>query len=226
MFFAAAKQNTCAAYPYWPRAAILETAALIKDPEALCKKILSAQNISDIERDQTLFDWLEGFSDALKKVLEHPEFKEYLAWENEWIAIQDKKHADDISIIGKWLEICVSKYGSPVRNIRLVINPIKCVYSADYHMVDDSFIYTSGTLRRDSVLHEFLHHLLHPYVAAGAGLIAQTPVQYPDLDASYYSAGALNAFEEHAVRTLTGMILKNDLPNALDAFIYDIARRH
>lgn len=225
-FFAHAKQNTCAVYPYWPRAAILETAALLKDPESLRKNIFSATNISDAERDKTLWDWLEGFSSALKKVMEHPRFKEYLIWENEWIAIQGKKHADDMSIIGKYLEICVSKYGSPVRNIKLVINPIKCVYSADYHLADDSFIYTSGILRRDSVLHEFLHHLLHPYVTASADIITRNPVQYPGVDASYYSAGALNAFEEHAVRTLTDMILKNELPHTLDAFIYDIALRH
>ena len=197
LFFAGVKQNTCEVYPYWPRAAILETASFylspdrshIRDYDALRNQIMNATNIGDLERDQRLWDWIADFPTALSDVLACDAFKNYLEWEQEWLATQNAKHKAALRVIKNCLDVCVSKYGSPVQDIRIVINPIKCVYSADFHMDGNCFIFCSGMFRTESVIHEFLHHVVHPAVMDIADTVATTKRIYPGVDESYYLSG-------------------------------------
>ena len=61
-FFAKARQSGCEVYPYWPRAAMMETAtffidlpnARFADFDGYKSAICSAKNISDAERDESL----------------------------------------------------------------------------------------------------------------------------------------------------------------------------
>lgn len=233
-FFAGVKQNTCEVYPYWPRAAILETASFylspdrshIRDYDALRNQIMNATNIADRERDQKLWDWITGFPTALSEVLACDAFKNYLEWEQKWLATQNTKHETALRVIKNCLDVCVFKYGSPVQNIRIVINPIKCVYSADFHMDGNSFIFCSGMFRTESVIHEFLHHVVHPAVMDIADIVATTKRIYPDVDESYYlsgdNAGRLNAFEEYAVRVLTTDVMNNKFPNDLISYLKEL----
>lgn len=226
-FFYGIKQNTCEVYPYWPRAAILETASFYLSPDhlqfreydAFRKRIMSAGNIADDERDQALWTWIADFPIALSKVLESDAFQHCLEWENRWIAEQNVKHEKELRLVQSCLDMCVSKYGSPVREIQIVIDPIKCVYSADYHLAGNRFIFCSGDFRLDSVIHEFLHHVVHPAVMAHKDMVLARERKYPDIDPSYYlsgdNAGRLNAFEEYAVRELTKDILAMNFPESL-----------
>lgn len=226
-FFRGIKQDTCEVYPYWPRAAILETATFYLSPDylqfreydAFHERIMSAGNIADDERDQALWTWIADFPAALSKVLESSAFQCYLEWENKWIAEQNVKYEKELHLIQSCLDMCVSKYGSPVRDIQIVIDPIKCVYSADYHLAGNCFIFCSGDFRLDSVIHEFLHHVVHPAVMAYENVVLENRREYPGIDASYYlsgdHSGQLNAFEEYAVRELTKDILAMDFPERL-----------
>ncbi len=234
-FFAAVKQDTCEVYPYWPRAAILETAsfylssdhAIFRDFDEFCYRIMSASNIADNERDQRLWDWIEDFPASLSEVLSCNAFKDYLKWEQEWLASQNKQHEANLRIIKNCLDVCVSKYGSPVRDIQIVINPIKCIYSADYHLDNDCFIFCSGAFRVESVIHEFLHHVVHPVVVEIADLVMTAKRTYPEIDESYYlsgdKAGRLNAFEEYAVRMLTMDVINGDYPDELISYLRGIS---
>jgi len=233
-FFAKVKQNTCEVYPYWPRAAILETTSFylspdrshIRDYDALRNQIMNATNIADRERDQKLWNWITGFPTALSEVLACDAFKNYFEWEQKWLATQNTKHEAALRVIENCLDMCVTKYGSPVQNIRIVINPIKCVYSADFHMVGNSFIFCSGMFRTESVIHEFLHHVVHPAVIDIADIVATAKRIYPGIDESYYlsgdNAGRLNAFEEYAVRVLTADVMNNKFPDDLISYLKDL----
>ncbi len=103
-FFSEIRQNTCAVYPYWPRAAMLETATFYVDLLQICfndfeaykNKIISAQNISDQERNQAFWDWVLQFPQALKNILQSKQFSNYLEWENTWILEQNKKYQADV----------------------------------------------------------------------------------------------------------------------------------
>ena len=72
-FFSGAKQDTCDVYPYWPRAFMMESASFFlndnntgfQDFETLRRKILTAGNISESERGESLWCWLEGFPGRL-----------------------------------------------------------------------------------------------------------------------------------------------------------------
>ncbi len=97
-FFCDVKQNTCEVYPYWPRAAMLETATFYIDSlreqftdfNAYKNSIMSAKNILNIERNQLFWDWIIKFPKTLKLVLQSNSFSRYLKWENDWIAEQNE----------------------------------------------------------------------------------------------------------------------------------------
>lgn len=210
-FFAGARQMTCEAYPYWPRAAILETATFYLRPDCagyesfdgFHDQIMCAGNIAENERGIELWSWLAEFPNALKTVLESSGFEDYLKWERQWISGQNYAHEKELSLIRACVDKCVKQYHSPVQSIQIIINPIKCVYSADYHMRGNCFIFSSGALNAGAVVHEFLHHVLHAHILLLKEQITQTPHQYPGLESSYYltgdDAGKCNAFEEFAV---------------------------
>lgn len=230
-FFSCTKQRTCEIYPYWPRAAILETASFylrddnsaFNDYELFREYIMSLCNISASERDDSLWSWIANFPGALRAVIENDNFSEYMIFEKEWLAEQNYTHRDELSLIKKCLEICRSQYNSPVQDIKICINPIKCVYSSDYHLVGSSFIFTSGAFRVDSIIHEFLHHVVHPLVEREKTLILKNKPIDMYLDESYYLSGSdsgiLNAFEESVVRLLTEKIMNHEYPENLLTFV-------
>ncbi len=229
-FFSEVRQNTCEVYPYWPRAAMLETATFYMDLPRACfvdfdtykSNILSAKNISDIERNETFWNWILQFPTALKDVFQSNCFSRYLEWENAWIEDQNKKYQNELRRIEDILVLCKEKFNSPFQSIQVVLNPIKCAYSADYHWKDQTFIFCSGALSEESVIHEFIHHSVHPVVENRKDEILHCNFVNPDLDDSYYLSGSqtgkLNAFEEYMVRKLTDRILNGAVPENLDAF--------
>ena len=229
-FFLDVKQNTCEVYPYWPRAAMLETATFYIDlPQeqfvdfnAYKNSIMSAKNISDIERNHLFWDWIIQFPKALKLVLQSNSFSRYLKWENDWIVEQNLKYKKELERIRNILAFCKEKFKSPIQNIQVVLNPIKCVYSADYHLKDNNFIFCSGSLREEAVIHEFIHHIVHPIVENRKDEILCCNFTNLDIDTSYYlnndEVGILNAFEEYMVRVLTDAIVSGHVPETLDVF--------
>lgn len=233
-FFGAVKQTTCVVYPYWPRAAILETAAfflntansVFADFNAFKKKIMSANNISDIERGSALWEWIKDFPDSLNQVICDSNFQSYFEWEKDWVKQQNIIYAENLCIIQAYLDMCAKLYSSPIKKVSIVLNPIKCAYSADYHINGDCFIFCSGAFRKESVIHEFLHHVVHNTVIFHSEAVLHNCSDYPGIDCSYYLAhdkiGRLNAFEEYFVRTLTESVASENPPKSLDGFIDEL----
>lgn len=230
-FFSETKQDTCDIYPYWPRAAMLETATFyirpdmtdFADVEMYQDFIMSAGNISDEERNHSFWEWVALFPSELKKVLLSDSFKNYMNWENPWIQQQNVVHEKNLRLLKSCIDFCIELYPSPVKSVRLVLSPIKCVYSSDYHMVGECFIFSSGAFKIESVIHEFLHHIVHPTVLKYKNKILAYTSQYEGIDPSYYLTGnddgKLNAFEEFLVRSLAKTFLCNIPPTDLDKYI-------
>ena len=190
------------------------------DFNAYKNSITSAKNISDVERNQSFWDWIIKFPKALK--LGSNSFSRYLKWENSWIVAQNQKFKKESERIRDILALCKEKFKSPIQNIQVVLNPIKCVYSADYHLKDNNFIFCSGSLREESVIHEFIHHIVHPTIENRKDEILCCNFTNLDIDPSYYlnndEVGILNAFEEYIVRALTDAIVSGNVPESLDVF--------
>lgn len=225
-FFAQTRQTTCEVYPYWPRAALLETATFHltadgsawRDRSGLTRAIAAMSNIADNERDAAFHAWLDGFPAALTQILHSAAFRRYMAWEQEWLAAQNRLHNDELTRLGALLSDCRTRYASPVQQVHIVLNPIKCIYSADYHLAEGCFVFSSGRFQPTSIVHEFLHHAVHPVVSAHQAEIP--PREYPGLDRSYYAAGPANAFEEHMVRRLTDAVLADRPPEDLEDYLH------
>lgn len=230
-FFSETKQDTCDVYPYWPRAAMLESATFYIRPDMndftdikmYQDFIMSAGNISDEERGSSFWEWIVHFPRELKKVILSDSFKNYMKWENQWIKQQNILHENQLEFLKSCIDFCVKNYCSPIKSVQLVLSPIKCVYSSDYHIVRDRFIFSSGTFKIDSVIHEFLHHVVHPTVTKYKKHILAGKQKYKNIDASYYLAGdesgRLNAFEEFLVRSITEKIKEGSFPTDLEAYI-------
>ena len=230
-FFSEIKQNTCAVYPYWPRAAMLESATFYIHPdmndftdiEKYRDFIMSAGNITDDEKGPSFWEWIILFPRELKKVLLSYSFKNYMKWENQWIQQQNILHKNQLEFLKSCMDFCVKYYYSPIKSVQLVLSPIKCVYSSDYHIIGDCFLFSSGAFKIDSVIHEFLHHVVHPTVTKCKSYILAGKQKYKDIDASYYltgdESGRLNAFEEFAVRSLTKKFQEGIFPTDLEMYI-------
>ena len=237
-FFSGTKQQTCEVYPYWPRAFILEAATFFlndsrtvyRDIEGLRRRIFSAGNITDLERDSELWEWLTGFPQALRGILAENGFSAYMEWEKKWTARLNEACREELEQIRRCMETCTGRYDSPVKEIRICVNPIKCVYSSDYHLDGDRFVFTSGAFQAGSVIHEFLHHVVHPAVEAQKELILAKRPADETIDESYYQDGSdrgiLNAFEEMAVRSLTEEVMRDEYPGDLETYIKTILDRN
>lgn len=229
-FFSETRQNSCEVYPYWPRAALLETAAFFIDLsqarfinfEEYKNIIYSAKNISDAERNQEFWNWIIQFPAALQRVMQTDCFHRYLEWENRWIAAQNQIYKNELRRISNLLDICKEKFESPFESIQIVINPIKCVYSSDYHNIDGSLTICLGELREDSIIHEFTHHIVHPAIEKRKDDVLRCSLERLDVDASYFldggDEGKMNALEEYMVRRLTAKIVSGDIPNNIAIF--------
>ncbi len=236
-FFTNIKQSTCEVYPYWPRAAILEAATFCIKPNfegfadfaSFRNQIMSATNIADCERSNDLWDWLLSFPQALEAVLSSPHFLHYLEWEKQWIDEQNRIQECALQKMQTCLKICRELYPSPVQDIQIIINPIKCIYATDYHSNDSCFVFVSGSFQLDSVVHEFLHPVIHPYVLSMQDQILQIDHCFSNIDSSYYLSGdptgKLNAFEENAVRCLTKRVIAGDYPANISNFVQDLCKK-
>ena len=233
-FFSDVKQDSCEVYPYWPRAFILETACFylnadctdFADFESFHKCIMCADNISSAEKNVVLWEWIKEFPANLRNVLSDTCFQNYFLWEKHWIAEQNDKYREELQQLCQFIDVCTHRYHSPVTKLQIVINPIKCVYSADYHIHENHFIFSSGRFQLESIIHEFLHHVVHPFVLQEKDFIIGKNLRDLGIDDSYYlsgnDTGKLNAFEEYAVRRLTEDILQQKYPDDLSHYLCTI----
>lgn len=230
-FFANVKQNTCEAYPYWPRAALLESATLYLDRETFQWHnfndyktfVMSANNIQEQERDESFWEWVNSFPVELDKIVSCAGFKQYFDWETNWIREQERRYKEDISKIQNHLDYCINHYDVQFKNLKIVLSAIKCVYSCDYHTSVENFIFSTGDFSIDSVLHEYLHYVVHPIVCRYGKLLINKKLIFDGIDSSYYfydsENGIVNAFEEYAVRCLTKAFTEGVQPTDLTTYI-------
>ena len=193
------------------------------DFDAFYHRIMSAGNIDKQEKEDALWKWMDAFPASLSNVLSSKDFQDYFAWERKWVEDQTAIFGQKLLQVQKLLNFCESLHQAQPRKIDIILNPIKCVYSADYYFIQNRFVFSSGTLNEVSIVHEYLHPIVHPYISNHQKEILRINNHFPQLDSSYSlsgdSNGQLNAFEEFTVRALTDSILSNHFPSSIDGYI-------
>ena len=186
---------------------------------------MSMSNLKNEERSQAFWEWLSFFPVQLDKVLSSSAFENYLLWEKEWLASQRVQLSQELSKIQQALKLCDKLFLSSITQLDILLNPIKCIYSADYHMIDNRFVFSSGRFSPDSVVHEFLHPAVKPVLETHQHEILSATFSHNGIDPSYFLSGdkngKLNAFEEIYVRELTKKLLNNTHVD-LNALFYDL----
>ena len=220
-FWKAARQNSCKTYPYWPRAALLEQAALcIVDGELKPEyhsMVMDADNLMDEERDEVFWKWIVDFPSKLSAVMERERFREYIVWEHAWMKAQEKGSEGMLRRLSELLSKCKRVYDLSFDRISVVLSPIKCAYSADYHWINDCLFCTVGALNSRSILHECMHEAVHREVQDLKEEILSKGMMRSDFDPSYClngdEQGRINAFEECAVREIVERVLDGEIPD-------------
>lgn len=234
-FFHQVRQRTCDIYPYWPRAALLESAVFFTAPDSsgfqdfdsYKEMVMAAGNISDAERDEAFWEWMEGFPAALKAVLDSKPFQAYYEWECSWINQQNHLLKEELQHTQQALALIKQRCSSPVKAVSVVLNPIKCASSADYPATGTTFIVCTGSFSPKAVIHEFLHQIVHPLMPKYLSEVS-SHLPYPNVDKSYYltgdAYGKLNAFEEYIVQSLTELAAALNLPADIDSYISETSK--
>lgn len=220
-------------YPYWPRAFTLELATFYickntwtyKDFNSYKQKLMNYTNISDIERNEAFWEWVKDFPSILHQVMDSHDFKTYLKWEELWINQQNILWKEELIDVQNILDACKEHYNSPISNMTIILNPIKCAYSSDYVRMESDLYFILGSFRIESIIHEYLHHVVHQYIPKYKSDILYFSSRISDIDSSYFldgdDNGKLNAYEEFIVCKLTKDICKMDFPLNLDDYIKD-----
>ena len=221
-FFANARQKTCETYPYWPRVALLETASFFIDNnnkfdfENTYKKINSFTNISESERNDDFWKWIKLFPKEIAYILNSKEFNDYYLWERDYISSLNCKYDNELKKIAYIINKCISVYNLNINSVEIIINPIKCAYSADYHIIDNKFVFSSGQFSFDSIIHEILHLVVHPHMKEIICDLNEINLESFAIDESYFidesEQGKLNTLEEFIVRCLTSDVLDDYYP--------------
>lgn len=216
-FFSLAKSNTCEVYPFWPRAALLETALFFMthgmlDIEKYSKYVNNRTNITAEERNNEFYEWIKAFPTHLHSVMEDKLFQEV----DE--TLTTFTNAMEISESAMKLTDKLSSFSLPtdkeIKKLSVIICPIKCCYSADYFTSGSEMFVILGDYLPHSVVHEYLHLVVYPLIQKHkAQILSLHKNKRFEIDPSYYMSsdetGILNAYEEHIVR-VASEIIAND----------------
>lgn len=221
-YFLKAYQYTCTAYPFWPRAALMETATFFIshldntdsfDYLKYYSEIMKFTNLIESERDEHFWDWIREFPKMLKGILLDKKFQEIDEYIEKWILAKSKIFENKIAIIEQSLIKLAVSEGKEIQPIKVIISPLKCVYSADYQVSDGKLFVILGDFLPYSIVHEYIHPIVHPYIIDLRPDILKC---YGDktfnIDKSYYlnkdEDGFINAFEENIVIRVTELVVE------------------
>jgi len=213
-FFRMARGNTCEAYPFWPRVALLESALFfIKDVFFDISKYRSyvegLANITDEERDEDFFAWVKEFPVHLKQIMDNDLFKRIDSQLCDMV--NDLSVADDLSKLQDSLASLPIE--TDIDKITVLVCPIKCYHSADYFTRGSEMFVMLGDFLPHSIVHEYLHLAINPLMRKHkVHILSKLSDKHLSIDPSYYlnngDDGLLNAFEEHLVRAATEKIAR------------------
>lgn len=141
---------------------------------------------------------------------------------------QNKTYGDTLARYEDAISFFIGHYALPLRKVRMVLCPIKCAYSADYHVDADTFYAIAGAFNAETIMHEFLHPVVHPFVLRRSdAILAPRSLKRLGIDDSYYLGqddhGKLNAFEEYMVRMVSAELAQGhyeiDLDDSLSSLL-------
>ncbi|MCL2407560.1 MAG: hypothetical protein FWC95_06485 [Defluviitaleaceae bacterium] len=203
-FFRYARGITCDVYPFWPCAALLETALFymdggVFDSVAYRTYVCGLTNITDEERNDEFFAWVEDFPTHLQTVLDDEFFQEINYKLDKIVGSLDvdsdvRRLTDSLAVIP-----------AAVDKLNVLICPLKCCYSADYFTYGREMSVLLGDYLPHSIIHEYMHIVVRPHIEANRVWVLENccDEEY-GIDSSYYMDGGengfLNAYEEAVVR--------------------------
>ena len=232
-YFGYTRQQSCEVYPFWPRAALLESAVFFMsaghcmqfDYDQYCDYVMTRANITSDERNEDFFRWVRDFPKHLEIIKSDAFFQEADSKMDAMVSKLSATTSADNEKILAMLETLTTDVETGISNISVDICPLKCVYSADYFVRDTKMTVILGDFLPHSIVHEYLHLIVGPQVLMyKEKILAQFGNRLFDIDQSYYmnndEHGFINAFEEHIVRKISNCIL-DEMEISVEQIIID-----
>jgi len=215
-YFDSARQNTCEPYPFWPRAALLESLAFFIDGgisfDKYCDYVKTLPNLTEEERDDAFFSWAKDFPKYLNEIKASDFFQE-IDKGIECIVSNTStaKESESARIIDTLNAMTQNNNTLDVSMLSVKICPLKCIYSADYFLQNSKMSVILGDFLPHSIVHEYMHLIVRPEIIKYKNMILSfSGDKLFDIDQSYYlnndESGLLNAFEEHIVRAASLLV--------------------
>ena len=218
-YFKHARQRTCEPYPFWPRAALLESATHFIDArrfkfDKYCDYVNGLPNLTEEERSGDFFSWVKDFPKYINEVKAYSFFQEV---DKQIVCMVDKISKDIASEavrIANILDAMSADIAPNISTLHVILCPLKCIYSADYFARDDTMSVIHGGFLPHSIVHEYMHLIVHPKIMKyRKAILSLAGSRQLDIDQSYFLGhdenGLVNAFEEHIVRKVSGLIFND-----------------
>jgi hypothetical protein len=216
-YFARTRQKTCEAYPFWPRAALLETATFFIDNEGLsfdayADYVNSRPNLSVMERDEDFFLWVQEFPKYLKVIKTNRFFREINKRLSDIVTEIAGVASMDVLELVSALDLLANGTTIDVSSLSVAICPLKCIYSADYYVSGAEMSVILGDFLPHSIIHEYMHLIVHPNIFKYKESILSIPkskqlTAVGTYDISEATNSFIYDFEECIVRTATNLVL-------------------
>ena len=231
-YFSNTRQTICGVYPFWPRAALLESATFFITGESFdfdnyCTYVKALPNLTAEEKSDDFFCWVKDSPKYLTQIKSDPFFQKINKRIHSKVNEISLNSIKEIRLIEGKLERLSTNVASAISTISLVICPLICIYSADYFTNGSIMSVILGDFLPNSIVHEYLHPIVRPYIKKHRERITNLDgIKHLDLDKSYYinndENGMLNAFEENIVRKISDSILDENEVNIEKLFFDEL----
>ena len=168
-YFRQAKTGSCEVNPYWPRAFLLSLAGLhiseqapfkYKDFDRLKNYIYDLENINPNEIGEETFSWLEQLPAKLQLIQDKTEFQEL--W-NNYLSVAKEGLESYNFIVSEAITGIIDTFNiSPDELPQIVVIPnlLQAPQATDYVIYENIIYIIKAKPDKESVIHEFLHHIL------------------------------------------------------------------
>jgi len=216
-YFSNTRQPLCEVYPFWPRAALLESATFFIngksfDFDSYCTYVKALPNLTTEEKSEDFFCWAKDSPKYVTQIKSDPFFQNINTRIHSKVTETSLNSIEKTRLIEGKLEKLSATVESAISTISLIICPFKCVYSADYFTEGSVMSVILGNFLPSSIVHEYLHPIVRLHIKKyRERIVTLDGIKHLDLDKSYYMNNdekrLLNAFEENIVRKISDSIL-------------------
>lgn len=157
---------------FWPNLFIAECLMFNLDSNG---KIISMENFLDYIKNRNNIDFKDislfeiesnsiNIQNIISKIIKTEEFKEYYKFAGEFITQTIEKNKLALIDVTNIIESINNEFGTKFESVNIILDPIKCIYSADPYYEENTINIILGEFNKLSIYHEFVHIIVEKFL--------------------------------------------------------------